>query len=119
LIKDSKKIRFEGNGYGDEWVKEAEKRGLNNFKDTPRALKAWGDKKYIKMFEELNVLTEREVEARQEIEFESYVMKIQIEARIMNDLTQTHIIPAVVEYQNKLLLWVTRLEKLLHRHRSN
>jgi glutamine synthetase len=66
-------------------------------------LKAWGDKKYIKMFEELNVLTEREVEARQEIEFESYVMKIQIEARIMNDLTQTHIIPAVVEYQNKLV----------------
>jgi glutamine synthetase len=103
LIKDSKKIRFEGNGYGDEWVKEAEKRGLNNFKDTPRALKAWGNKQFIKMFEELNVLTEREIEARQEIEYDSYTLKIQIEARIMNDLTQTHIIPAVVTYQNKLV----------------
>ncbi|WP_343632483.1 glutamine synthetase III [Fluviicola sp.] len=103
LIKDSKKIRFEGNGYGDEWVKEAEKRGLNNFKDTPRALKAWGDKKFVKLFDEMNVLTPRELEARQEIEFESYILKIQIEARLMGDLVQTHIIPAVVEYQNRLL----------------
>ncbi|TSJ48093.1 glutamine synthetase III [Fluviicola chungangensis] len=103
LIKDSKKIRFEGNGYGEEWVKEAEKRGLNNFKDTPRALKAWGDKKFVKLFDEMNVLTPRELEARQEIEFESYILKIQIEARLMGDLVQTHIIPAVVEYQNRLL----------------
>jgi glutamine synthetase len=103
LIKESKKIRFEGNGYGDEWVKEAEKRGLNNFKDTPRALKAWGDKKFVKLFDEMNVLTPRELEARQEIEFESYILKIQIEARLMGDLVQTHIIPAVVEYQNRLL----------------
>jgi glutamine synthetase len=103
LIKDSKKIRFEGNGYGDEWVKEAEKRGLNNFKDTPRALKAWSDKKFVKLFDDLGVLTPRELEARQEIEFESYILKIQIEARIMNDLTQTHIIPAVIEYQSKLI----------------
>lgn len=103
LIKESKKIRFEGNGYGEEWVKEAEKRGLNNFKDTPRALKAWGDKKFVKLFDEMNVLTPRELEARQEIEFESYILKIQIEARLMGDLVQTHIIPAVVEYQNRLL----------------
>jgi glutamine synthetase len=103
LIKDSKKIRFEGNGYGDEWVKEAEKRGLNNFKDTPRALKAWGDKRFIKLFDEMGVLTPRELEARQEIEFESYTLKIQIEARLMGDLVQTHIIPAVVDYQNRLL----------------
>lgn len=103
MIKDSKRIRFEGNGYGDEWVKEAEKRGLNNFKDTPRALKAWSDKRYSKMFEELNVLTPRELEARQEIDFENYILKIQIEARIMGDLVQTHIIPAVIEYQNKLI----------------
>lgn len=103
LIKESKKIRFEGNGYGDEWVKEAEKRGLNNFKDTPRALKAWGDKKFVKLFDEMNVLTPRELEARQEIEFENYILKIQIEARLMGDLVQTHIIPAVVEYQNRLL----------------
>jgi glutamine synthetase len=103
LIKDSKKIRFEGNGYGDEWVKEAEKRGLNNFKDTPRALKAWSDKRFVTLFDKMNVLTPRELEARQEIEFESYILKIQIEARLMGDLVQTHILPAVVEYQNKLI----------------
>jgi len=103
IIKESKKIRFEGNGYGDEWVKEAEKRGLKNLKDTPRALKAWSDKKAIKVFNDMNVLTPRELEARQEIEYESYILKMQIEARLMGDLVQTHIIPAVVEYQNRLL----------------
>jgi len=103
LIKDSKKIRFEGNGYGEEWVREAESRGLSNLKDTPRALKPWGDKKFIKLFDEMGVLTPRELEARQEIEYENYILKIQIEARIMGDLVQTHIIPAVIEYQNKLI----------------
>lgn len=103
LIKESKKIRFEGNGYGDEWVKEAEKRGLNNLKDTPRALKALSEKKYEKLFDELGILTPRELEARQEIEFENYVLKMQIEARLIGDLVQTHIIPAAVEYQSKLL----------------
>jgi glutamine synthetase len=103
LIKASKKIRFEGNGYGDEWVKEAEKRGLNNLKDTPRALKVWSDKSVLKLFNEMGVLTPRELEARQEIEFENYILKIQIEARIMGDVVQSMIIPAVVEYQNKLI----------------
>jgi glutamine synthetase len=103
LIKESKKIRFEGNGYGDEWVKEAEKRGLNNLKDTPRALKVWSDKKVAKLFNDLNILTPREIEARQEIEFESYILKLQIEARIMGDMVQSQIIPAAIEYQNKLL----------------
>ena len=103
LIKESKKIRFEGNGYGDEWVKEAEKRGLKNLKDTPRALKVWGDKAVAQLFDEMNVLTPRELEARKEIEFENYILKIQIEARIMGDVVQSMIIPAVVEYQNKLI----------------
>lgn len=103
LIKESKKIRFEGNGYGDEWVKEAEKRGLSNLKDTPRALKVWGDKKVQTLFNNMNVLTPRELEARQEIEFESYVYKVQIEARIFGEIAQNTIIPAVVEYQNILL----------------
>ena len=103
LIKESKKIRFEGNGYGEEWVKEAEKRGLNNLKDTPRALKVWSDKKVAKLFNDLNILTPREIEARQEIEFESYILKLQIEARIIGDMVQSQIIPAAVDYQNKLL----------------
>lgn len=103
LIKESKKIRFEGNGYGEEWRIEAEKRGLNNLKDTPRALKVWGDKKVAKLFDDLGILTPRELEARQEIEFENYVLKIQIEARIMGDVVQSMIIPAVIEYQNTLI----------------
>ena len=103
LIKESKKIRFEGNGYGDEWVKEAEKRGLKNLKDTPRALKIWSDKKVIHLFDDMKILTPRELEARQEIEFDNYTLKIQIEARIMGDVVQSMIIPAVVDYQNKLL----------------
>jgi len=113
LIKQSKKIRFEGNGYGDEWVKEAEKRGLSNLKDTPRALQVWHDKKVAKLFEEMGVLSERELDARREIEFENYVLKIQIESRLMGDLTQNHFIPAVVEYQNKLIRNVQGLISIL------
>lgn len=113
LIKESKKIRFEGNGYGDEWVKEAEKRGLKNLKDTPRALKVWGDKKVIKLFNDMNILTPRELEARQEIEFDSYILKVQIEARIMGDVVQSMIIPAVIDYQNKLIKNVEGLFSVL------
>jgi len=113
LIKESKKIRFEGNGYGDEWVKDAEKRGLKNLKDTPRALQVWGEKKVAKLFNDMNVLTPRELEARKEIEFDSYILKIQIEARIMGDVIQSMIIPAVVDYQNRLIKNVEGLFSVL------
>jgi len=103
LIKSSKKIRFEGNGYGDEWMKEAEGRGLTNIKDTPRAIKIWQGKNVAKLFDDMGVLTPRELEARTEIEFESYILKIQIESRLMGDIVQNYFIPAAVEYQNKLL----------------
>lgn len=103
MIKDSKKIRFEGNGYGDEWVAEAEKRGLNNFKDTPRSLNIWDEERIVAMFEKFEVLTRREIEARKEIDLENYVHKVQIEARLMEDLTQNYIIPAVTKYQNQLI----------------
>jgi glutamine synthetase len=113
LIKQSKKIRFEGNGYGDEWVKEAEKRGLANLKDTPRALKVWHDKKVIKLFDEMGVLSPRELDARREIEFDNYILKIQIESRLIGDITQNYFIPATVEYQNKLILNVQGLMSVL------
>lgn len=113
LIKESKKIRFEGNGYGEEWVKEAAKRGLSNHKDTPSALQVWSAKPVIDLFEEMDVLTKRELLARQEIEFENYVMKVQIESRIMNELSQNHILPATIEYQNKLLQNVRELKVVL------
>lgn len=113
LIKESKKIRFEGNGYGEEWVKEAEKRGLSNLKDTPRALKVWSNKNFIKLFDEMNVLTPRELHARQDIEFENYVYKIQIEARVIGEMVQNFIIPASVNYQNKLIQNIQGLVSVL------
>ena len=113
LIKESKAIRFEGNGYGKEWVKEAKKRGLSNLKDTPSALKVWKNKKVQEMFAALNVLSNEEVDARYEVQLENYVMKLQIEARICGDMAQNHIIPAAINYQNKLLENVTGLKAVL------
>ena len=113
LIKMSKKIRFEGNGYGDEWVKEAQKRGLSNLKDTPRALQVWHNKEVKQLFAEMEVLSPRELEARAEIEFENYILKIQIESRLMGDLVQNYFIPAAVEYQNKLIQNVQGLINIL------
>jgi glutamine synthetase len=103
LIKESKKIRFEGNGYGDEWVKEAEKRGLSNLKDTPRALKVMIDKKTKDLFSELGVFTNIELDARYEIELENYILKLQIESRTLGDIAQNHIIPTAIKYQNVII----------------
>lgn len=103
LIKSSKKIRFEGNGYGEEWRIEAEKRGLSNRKDTPRALQVYHEAWVEKLFDKMGVLNPRELEARREIEFEGYVLKIQIESRLMGDLVNNNFMPAAVEYQNKLI----------------
>lgn len=102
-IIDSKKIRFEGNGYGDEWVKEAEKRGLNNIKTTPLALDVYVKKETIDLFERNNILNEREMHARHEIRLENYTKKIQIEARVMGDLALNHIIPVAFSYQTGLI----------------
>ncbi len=103
LIKESKAIRFEGNGYSDEWVKEATKRGLSNLKDTPRALKVMVDKNTKNLFSELRVLSEVELDARYEIELENYVMKLQIESRTLGDIAQNHIIPTAIKYQNTII----------------
>ena len=113
LIKMSKAIRFEGNGYGEEWVKEAAKRGLSNLKDTPSALKVWKDKNVQKMFETLNVLTHEEVHARYEIEVETYIRKREIEARVTSDLAINHIMPAAIDYQTKLIDNVIGLREVL------
>ncbi|HET6992381.1 MAG TPA: glutamine synthetase III [Bacteroidia bacterium] len=112
-IVASKRVRFEGNGYGDEWVKEAKKRGLNNFKTTPEALEAWMNKKFVSMFERHNVLSEREQHARYEIYLETYVKKIQIESRIMGDLAVSDIIPTAINYQNTLITNVRGLKDVL------
>lgn len=102
-IVDSEKILFEGDGYSEDWAKEAEKRGLANVKTTPKALDAFVTPKATKLFTEMGVYNEKELHARHEILLEDYVKKVQIEARVIGDLATNHILPAAVKYQNELL----------------
>ncbi len=111
-ITDSKKIRFEGDNYSDEWAAEAKRRGLNNFKTTPEALDAYGTEKAKAVFFNNGIFSERELEARHEIMMEDYVKKVQIEARIMGYLATNHILPAAIEYQNKLITNVKGLKEI-------
>ncbi len=111
-IKDSKAVRFEGDGYSEEWVKEATKRGLNNFKTMPKAIEAYLSKKSLELFEKHDVMSHKEVEARNEIKLESYIKKVQIEARVIGDLAMNHIIPTAIAYQNKLILNANGLKGL-------
>ena len=111
LITQSKAIRFEGNGYGEEWVKEAKKRGLSNLKNTPEALKVWGRKEVIDLFDKMKVLHPAETEARQDVEYEKYVMHRQIEANIAIDMARNTILPAAISYQNILLENIMGLEE--------
>ncbi|MDX1545176.1 MAG: glutamine synthetase type III, partial [Christiangramia sp.] len=111
-IKKSKKIRFEGNNYSEEWEKEAEKRGLSNNRTTPKALKAQVSKSTIKLFEELEVMNKTEIEARHEIELEEYAMRIQIEGRVLGDIARNHIIPTAIKYQNILIRNVRGLKDI-------
>src|SRR5690606_4723352 len=102
-IKESKDIRFEGDGYSEEWVKEAERRGLPNVKTAPRALEAYLSEKNVALFEKHGVMSHKEVEARTEIYPEAYIKRVQIDARVMGDLALNHIIPTAIAYQNKLI----------------
>lgn len=111
-IKASKKIRFEGDGYSEEWEKEAEKRGLSNFRTTPEALKAQVSKKAIELFEAHNVLSKVEIEARYEIELEEYTKRVQIEGRVLGDMATNHVIPTAIGYQNTLIQNVRGLKEI-------
>ncbi|MBP1838820.1 glutamine synthetase III family protein [Formosa algae] len=111
-IKKSKNILFEGNGYGEAWEKEAEKRGLSNNKTTPEALKVRVSKKVIDLFEGLGVMNKIESEARYEIEMEDYVHRIQIEGRVLGDITKSRVVPTAVKYQNTLIENVKGLKEI-------
>jgi glutamine synthetase len=111
-VKASKSIRFEGDGYSEEWVKEAKKRGLSNVRDTPRALDFLTSKSTKALFKNTGVMTEVEIEARHEIMLENYIMKVQIESRVMGDLALNHIIPTAIVYQNKLITNAKGLKEL-------
>lgn len=111
-IKQSKRILFEGNGYSDEWEKEAKKRKLSNNKTTPEALKAKISEKALTLFEELNVMNRVESKARYEIEMEEYILRIQIESRVLGDIARNHVVPTAVRYQNMLIENVRGLKEV-------
>jgi glutamine synthetase len=111
-IKESKSIRFEGNGYSEEWEKEAASRGLSNIKTTPKALDAYVSEKTLNLFEKLHVFNHRESEARHEILLESFYKKLQIEARVIGEIVNSVIIPSAVEYQSKLVQNVQGLQAI-------
>ena len=102
-IKTCKPIRFDGNGYSDEWVEEAARRGLDVEKSCPKIFERYLDPGSIQMFESLGVMTKKELEARNEVKWETYTKKIQIEARVLGDLSMNHIIPVATRYQTQLL----------------
>ena len=102
-IKTCKPIRFDGNGYSDEWVLEAQKRGLDVEKSCPKIFERYLDDSSVQMFESLGVMTKKELEARNEVKWETYTKKIQIEARVLGDLSMNHIIPVATRYQTQLL----------------
>jgi glutamine synthetase len=102
-IKESKDVRFEGDGYSEEWVNEAAKRKLGNVKHMVHALDAYTTKKSLDLFEKHGVMSHKESEARVEIKLESYIKRVQIEARVMGDLAMNHIVPTAIAYQTKLI----------------
>jgi len=111
-ITSSKRIRFEGDNYSDEWAEEAKKRGLNNFKTTPEALEAYVSDKAKKVFFDNGIFSMRELEARHEIMLEEYVKKVQIEAGILGYLATNTVLPSAINYQNKLIENVKGLKDL-------
>jgi glutamine synthetase len=111
-IKVSKNILFEGDGYSEAWEKEAAKRGLSNFKTTPEALKARASKQALDLFSEMKIMNHVEVEARYEIELEEYTKKIQIEGRVLGDISLNHVIPTAIRYQNTLIENVKGLKEI-------
>lgn len=112
-IKSSQAIRFEGDGYSQAWADEAEKRGLSNVKTSPLALDFYVTEKAVSLFEEIGVMNRIEVEARHEIMLEEYMLKIQIESRVLGDIAGNHIVPTAINYQNKLIQNVKGLKEVL------
>ena len=112
LIIETKPIRFNGNGYSEEWVTEAASRGLTNIKNVPEALSAYMRPENIKMFETLDVFDKKELHGRVEVEYEKFIKKIQIESRVLGDLAINHIVPVAVQYQTRLLENVSYMKEI-------
>ncbi|MEX0291342.1 MAG: glutamine synthetase III [Flavobacteriaceae bacterium] len=111
-IKSSKRIRFDGDGYSEAWEKEAKKRKLSNNKTTPSAVKIMTSKESVALFKSMNVMSEVEIGARQEVELETYILQTQIEGRVYNELVYNHIIPTALEYQSQLIRNINGLKEI-------
>ncbi|MDG1052997.1 MAG: glutamine synthetase III [Flavobacteriaceae bacterium] len=112
LIKEVSPVLFEGDGYSEAWVKEANKRGLYHAQNTPEALQAYVAKKNVQLFEGLSVLSERELNARLNVDLEHYTLALQIEGRTLGDLSRNHIIPTAIKYLNTLIENVKGLKEI-------
>ena len=117
-VKTCKPIRFDGNGYSEEWVKEAAKRGLDVEKSCPVIFEHYLDESSIKMFESTKVMNKKELEARNEVKWETYVKTVQIEARVLGDLAMNHIIPVATHYQSKLIKNVQGMKEVFTQERA-
>ena len=117
-VKTCKPIRFDGNGYSDEWVEEAAKRGLDVEKSCPVIFEHYLDESSIKMFESTKVITQKELEARNEVKWEMYVKTVQIEARVLGDLAMNHIIPVATHYQSQLIKNVQGMKDVFSQERA-
>jgi glutamine synthetase len=122
-ISSSKSILFTGDNYSEDWAKEAAKRKLSNIKNTPQALELWQTAKAKEALVKSGMFTERELDARYEIFHENYVKHIQIEGRLLGELAMDYVVPAAIDYQNKLLenvngsekIWALRKRTTVHR----
>jgi glutamine synthetase len=112
LIIASKPIRFNGDGYSSEWVEEAARRGLTNVNCVPEALSVYERPEVKGIFENLGILNSSELHGRVEVEYEKFIMKIQIEARVLGDLAINHIVPTAVQYQTTLLVNVKNIKEV-------
>ena len=111
-IKISKPIRFDGNGYSDEWKEEAARRGLDCETSCPIIFDQYLTEDSVRMFESAGVMTRKELEARNEVKWETYTKKIQIEARVLGDLVMNHVVPVAIEYQSKLIDNVYKMKQI-------
>ncbi|WP_294081276.1 MULTISPECIES: glutamine synthetase III [unclassified Proteiniphilum] len=118
-IKESKPIRFNGNGYSDEWKEEAKRRGLDCETSVPVIFDRYTSKESVEMFESIGVLNEKELHARNEVKWETYTKKIQIEARVLGDLCMNHIIPVATEYQSMLLDNIYKMHAVFDKEKAD
>ena len=117
-IKTCKPVRFDGNGYSEEWVKEAARRGLDVEKSCPKIFEHYLDASSVKMFEATKVMNRKELMARNEVKWETYVKTVQIEARVMGDLSMNHIIPVATHYQSQLIKNVQGMKDVFNKERA-